>query len=270
MSAHNFAWQSTRTVPLIMNPASFPAQHYGQHMYLNPTNTPVASQFSANTYHPMLHGPTYPSAIRAGKRDGPVIAPGINTEARKIIITHSPQRVTRTSIMYLLLKVLQSDYATTAPEAVNNGPIQSLKLSTFKDGTSKGTAFAVLESQTIAKKVIRALNGHNFEGRELIVRLTKEGVPRKVDSPTSKSHKEASGDIVKEKLRRSASVPSDQPSRIIEGHVTAVDGPSPTRSPLVVDGSSATSSLDYPHVSVFPTPNVLRSAYSGRNEVLAC
>jgi RNA recognition motif-containing protein len=49
-------------------------------------------------------------------------------------------------------------------------------LARHSDGRLKGHAFIIFETHRIAKKVVDAINGHKFQGRELRASLAKEGV----------------------------------------------------------------------------------------------
>lgn len=124
--------------------------------------------------------PPPPAIIQAAIQQRP--APrAAKTEARKIIITGLPPTATQKTVHELIQSV--SSTASPGPKSRHrNSPdgtryyLQHLELAKNHDGSTKGHAFAVLESQATAKSTIDALNGMGWQGRRLHARFAKEGV----------------------------------------------------------------------------------------------
>lgn len=53
--------------------------------------------------------------------------------------------------------------------------MQSIEIATHVDGKAKGHAFAIFETHTVAKTVVKAVHGMRFQGRVLSARFAKEG-----------------------------------------------------------------------------------------------
>jgi len=95
----------------------------------------------------------------------------IKTEARKVIITQLPHSTSTSDLRDLLfnnIAQLSKNYSYDA--------IEDVEIATHADGTPRGHAFAVFESYSLAKSVVKSLDGLKFKGRTLQARFAKEGV----------------------------------------------------------------------------------------------
>lgn len=98
--------------------------------------------------------------------------PVVKTEARKIIITQLPHGTTSSALHELLTKIVSNSKRLSG---YSSSAVQSIEIATHVDGKAKGHAFAIFETHTIAKVVVRALEGMRFQGRVLSARFAKEG-----------------------------------------------------------------------------------------------
>lgn len=112
---------------------------------------------------------SYVSALSLNSNTAPVV----ETEQRKIIIQNLPHKVApeelRRHIAY---------YATYPPGLAGDDAVEDIEVPiNFDTKKRRGHAFAVLRTSTMAQNCIQNLHQRNFMGRELIIKLTKEGVP---------------------------------------------------------------------------------------------
>lgn len=98
--------------------------------------------------------------------------PVVKTEARKIIITQLPHGTTSSALHELLTKIVSNSKRLSH---YSSAAVQSIEIATHVDGKAKGHAFAIFETHTVAKTVIRAVDGMRFQGRVLSARFAKEG-----------------------------------------------------------------------------------------------
>lgn len=96
----------------------------------------------------------------------------IPTSARKIIITRLPHTTTDTELHSLLLKTITRHCTSSDPYAA----IRSIDIQRHSDQKPRGHAFVVFESFEVTKIVVEKLDGYRWQGRELKVKFTKEGV----------------------------------------------------------------------------------------------
>lgn len=98
-------------------------------------------------------------------------SPVIQTEARKIIITQLPHSTTVAGLTDHLSKAIAASSTPYTPyECIHN-----VEIARHGDGTSRGHAFATLESHQLAKTLVRALDGTRYKGRTVQARFAKEG-----------------------------------------------------------------------------------------------
>lgn len=64
------------------------------------------------------------------------------------------------------------------------GPVLSVKLSTYDNGDSKGFGFVQLQDPAKAQEAIAALNGKEWDGKELFVTVFKSQKEREAGTPT--------------------------------------------------------------------------------------
>jgi len=95
----------------------------------------------------------------------------VKTEARKIIITQLPHSVSKSDLRDLLFSTIAKLSRGYSYEAV-----EDVEVVIHADGTPRGHAFAVFESYSLAKYVVKTLDGLKFKGRTLQARFAKEGV----------------------------------------------------------------------------------------------
>ena len=95
----------------------------------------------------------------------------IKTEARKLIITQLPHSTSTLDLRDLLFNAISKLSGSYCYEAV-----EDVEIATHADGTPRGHAFAIFESYSLAKSMVKSLNGLKFKGRTLQARFAKEGV----------------------------------------------------------------------------------------------
>lgn len=89
----------------------------------------------------------------------------IYTEQRGVHIRDISRRASEDQIRKMIREV-------TGPEAAL---IDSIKVPTLQDGAPRGHAFVHFRSASLARRLVDFLNGQDFKGRKLQVRLMKEG-----------------------------------------------------------------------------------------------
>ena len=136
---------------------------------------------SAPVYTPPTP-PTAPYSVPMVYSETPIAPPAtdyyasptstlIKTEARKVIITQLPQSTSTADLHDLLFSTIAQMSKSYSYEAV-----EDVEIATHADGTPRGHGFAVLESYSLAKSVVKSLDGFKFQGRTLQARFAKEGV----------------------------------------------------------------------------------------------
>jgi RNA recognition motif-containing protein len=106
---------------------------------------------------------------------GTVNGPVVQTEARKVIIK-GLSRDTSEAALVSLIDQFSSRSSSSRSRRPHSSAIQHIDLARHSDGRLKGHAFIIFETHRIAKKVVDAIDGHKFQGRELRATLAKEGV----------------------------------------------------------------------------------------------
>jgi hypothetical protein len=99
----------------------------------------------------------------------------IRPEARKIIITQLPQGVYYHQLEQLIRRQIASGMSKSWATRPHD-QLHELKLVMHPDKNHRGHAIAILGLEQIARSVVEKLDGKRFQGRELKVRFTKEGV----------------------------------------------------------------------------------------------
>jgi hypothetical protein len=229
-------------------------------------------------YHVPYMSNTFSPSSAPVSPTSPTSPPLIKTEARKIIITQLPHGITSSTLRELLTKTISNSKHATP---FSSSSVQSIEIATHVDGKAKGHAFAVFQTHTIAKTVVQAIDGLQFQGRVLSARFAKEGA-----EPSSRycsgvreeqvvassaelfqlsalgaqwwgfgGESKANPRISEQKMeggveeRHSESKPhnerkesSGETMTIINGGVATQKSPRPMSAPVVVDGSSSSGS----------------------------
>jgi hypothetical protein len=100
--------------------------------------------------------------------------PGVQTKA-KVIIKRLPRDTSEAALINLINQFCSHSSSSRSHRSYSSS-IQHIHLARHFDGRLKGHAFIIFETDYIAKKAVKAINGHKFQGRELRVTLAKEGV----------------------------------------------------------------------------------------------
>jgi hypothetical protein len=161
----NYMDQST-TVPIAIHQYPYDGTYqYSQHYNL--TNEFQEMDYAA----PILaQGPRIPRSERVhGNADGYV-----QTERRKILI----RGLTTSTKVDQVQELVRSKAGTDADQ------VHNISLPLTSSGGNRGYATVTFRSQEVARRVIKRLHGHRFDGRILDVDYTKEGVSRNEESRT--------------------------------------------------------------------------------------
>jgi len=122
----------------------------------------------------------------------PISPPKSRPEAREIVVTQLPSSMTVSDLKRLLVKQI----ARCLPRSSTQPPADLLESATIEqhsDGRPKAHAFVVVRSEQIARALVKALDGLQFQKdrkdpkRTLKAHITKEGVPAALPQPTSQS-----------------------------------------------------------------------------------
>lgn len=162
-----------------------------------PFETGYAQQYQTEEYqstdYSMYGGIPTPESIKTGANDPSNRM--VPTRQRKIIVKQLQPWVTSNQVLDLIRKKAGSDA----------DKIQHIDLP-LTDGqeSNRGYALVTFQSEEVANKLIRRLNGYKYDGRELRVDYTKEGVSENetVRSRTS-GHKERREDREKKEKKDS-------------------------------------------------------------------
>ncbi|KAI2630742.1 hypothetical protein GGR54DRAFT_167243 [Hypoxylon sp. NC1633] len=148
----------------------------------------------------------------------------IPTKQRKIIVKHLPPSITYPQVQELIRKKAGSDA----------DKVQHIDLPlTEAQDTNRGYALVTFQSEEVASKLIRRLNGQKHDGRELRVSYTKEGVSENETSRSRTSgHKERREEREKKAKKESSRWSSSHDKK----------SKSQTSEVVIAHGSSASSS----------------------------
>ncbi|KAE9378686.1 hypothetical protein N431DRAFT_292982, partial [Stipitochalara longipes BDJ] len=160
-------------------PASQPAIVYAGNMA---PATPVYVQQRQHVY--ACYPPTFNNGLMSPPSTvGSVLqapintvnGPVVQTEARKAIIKGLP-RDTREDALISHIDQLSFKASSSRSHRPGSSSIQHVDFARHSDGRLKGHAFVIFETHRIAKKVVDAIDGQKFQGRQLRATLAKEGV----------------------------------------------------------------------------------------------
>ena len=107
------------------------------------------------------------------QQPAPTPTPVVRTEARKIVITKLAHSVDEATLEALLRGVTLS-HSPPGSECHVKAEI-AYHTSGERKGERKDHAFSVFQTAALARRAIRALNGYEFHGRRITVKLAKEG-----------------------------------------------------------------------------------------------
>ncbi|OTA95801.1 hypothetical protein M434DRAFT_28491 [Hypoxylon sp. CO27-5] len=166
------------------------AQYPFEPSYLQQYQT---GEYQANDYGMYSSMPTPESMMTRPNDSSNGMVP---TKQRKIIVKQLPPGINSTQVLDLIRKKAGSDA----------DKIQHIDLP-LTDGqkSNRGYALVTFQSEEVANKLIRRLNGHKYDNRELKADYTKEGVSEyeNVRSRTS-GHKERREDREKREKKESS------------------------------------------------------------------
>ncbi|KAI1393699.1 uncharacterized protein F4822DRAFT_439650 [Hypoxylon trugodes] len=174
------------------------------------------SEYQSNdysTYSSMPTSASMPSDSSTGM---------VPTRQRKIIVKQLQPWATFNQVQDLIRKKAGSDA----------DKVQHIDLP-LTDGqeSNRGYALVTFQSEEVANKLIRRLNGHKYDGRELKVDYTKEGVSEnEISRPRTSGHKERREDREKKEKKENSrgSGSHDKKSKSHKSSVVIADGSSPT------------------------------------------
>ncbi len=139
-----------------------------------PQRQPVYACFPISYNTGPISPPNTISTIPEIPTSNAVTGPVVQTEARKVIIKGLPRDTSQLALVGLIDEL----YANSSSRHSHhrNVAIQYIELARHPDGKLKGHAFVVFESHRVARRVVAAIDGHKFQGREIRATLAKEGV----------------------------------------------------------------------------------------------
>ncbi|KAI2472003.1 hypothetical protein F4781DRAFT_45684 [Annulohypoxylon bovei var. microspora] len=178
-------------------------------------------EYQNNDYAMYSSMPTPESIISRPKDSSNGMVP---TRQRKIIVKQLQPWVTHFQVQDLIRKKAGSDA----------DKIQHIDLPlTEGQETNRGYALITFQSEEVANKLIRRLNGYKYDGRELRVDYTKEGVSENENvKPRASGHKERRDDREKKEKKESTRVSSSHDKKN-KSHKSSV---------IIAHGSSSSSS----------------------------
>jgi hypothetical protein len=145
-----------------------------------PTTPVYVNPIPLSPIYPYQAPIRYPETSLSTSTSAPLLQP----EARKVVITQLPHGTSHRQLEQLLHKYI----ARAISKSSTNSPqdeLHELNIVTHADRRHRGHAFAVLESEHIARYVVKSLDGYRFQGRELRARFAKEGVESAAQYSTS-------------------------------------------------------------------------------------
>ncbi|KAI0887285.1 uncharacterized protein GGS22DRAFT_178468 [Annulohypoxylon maeteangense] len=159
----------------------------------------------------------------------------VPTKQRKIIVKQIQPSINVNQVQDLIRKKAGSDA----------DKIQHVDLPlTEGQASNRGYALVTFQSEEVASKLIRRLNGYKYEGRELRVDYTKEGVSENENvKHRSSGHKERRDDREKKSKKESTREPSshDKKNKSHKSGVVIAYGTSSSSSPKKPDSKEKSS-----------------------------
>lgn len=139
-----------------------------------PQRQPVYACFPMAFDTGLMSPPNTVRTIQQGST-GTFSGPVVQIEARKVIIKGLPRDTSEAALINLIDQFCSRSSSSRSHRSYRSS-IQHVDLAQHSDGRLKGHAFIIFETHSIAKKVVEAIDGHKYQGRELRATLAKEGV----------------------------------------------------------------------------------------------